>query len=69
MQSAWTFRLPRIDRITNASRYCHGYAWYNLDRMEMNLILETDEAIVSDLRAMTAQVPGLGSTEGMAGFG
>ncbi len=59
-----------IDRIT--SRFpslVMGMREYNLDHMEMNLILETDEAIVSDLRAMTAQVPGLGSTDGMASFG
>ncbi|PAU73381.1 hypothetical protein [Vreelandella alkaliphila] len=59
-----------IDRITNRfPGLVMGMREYNLDRMEMNLILETDETIVSDLRAMTAQVPGLGSTEGMASFG
>ncbi|MCH4811840.1 hypothetical protein [Vreelandella neptunia] len=59
-----------IDRIT--SRFpglAMGAREYSLDRMEMNLILETDEDIVSDLRALTTQVPGLGSTEGMASFG
>ncbi|MCW4148724.1 hypothetical protein OM427_04165 [Halomonas sp. 18H] len=59
-----------IDRIT--SRFpglVMGMREYNQDRMEMNVILETDEAIVSDLRALTTQVPGLGSTEGMASFG
>ncbi len=59
-----------IDRIT--SRFpglAMGAREYSLDRMEMNLILEADEDIVSDLRALTTQVPGLGSTEGMASFG
>lgn len=59
-----------IDRIT--SRFpglVMGMREYNLDRMEMNLILETDEEIVTDLRALTTQVPGLGSTGGMASFG
>lgn len=59
-----------IDRIT--SRFpglVMGMREYNLDGLEMNLILETDEGIVSDLRALTTQVPGLGSTEGMASLG
>ncbi|MBT2785278.1 MULTISPECIES: hypothetical protein [unclassified Halomonas] len=59
-----------IDRIT--SRFpgvVIGSREYKLDRMEMNFILETDEEIVSDLRALTTQVPGLGSTEGMASIG
>lgn len=59
-----------IDRIT--SRFpglVMGMREYSLDGMEMNLILETDEYIVSDLRALTTQVPGLGSTAGMASFG
>ena len=59
-----------IDRIT--SRFpglAMGAREYSLERMEMNLILETDEGIVSDLRALTTQVPGLGSSEGMASFG
>lgn len=59
-----------IDRITNrVPGLVMGMREYNLDRMEMNLILETDEDIVSDLRALTTQVPGLGSTGGMASFG
>ncbi|MFC7369423.1 hypothetical protein [Vreelandella zhaodongensis] len=59
-----------IDRITRRfPGLVMGMREYNLDRMEMNLILETDKHIVSDLRAMTAQVPGLGSSEGMASFG
>ncbi|EHJ93301.1 hypothetical protein [Vreelandella boliviensis] len=59
-----------IDRIT--SRFpglVMGTREYNLDRMEVNFILETDEDIVSDLRALTTQVPGLGSTGGIASFG
>ncbi|WP_151703401.1 hypothetical protein [Nitrincola alkalilacustris] len=59
-----------IDRIT--SRFpglVMGMREYNLNRMEINAILVTDKDIVSDLRAITAQVPGLGSTEGMASFG
>ncbi|KPQ26567.1 hypothetical protein [Halomonas sp. HL-93] len=59
-----------IDRIT--SRFpglVMGMREYNQDRMEMNVILETDEEIVSDLRALTTQVPGLGSTDGMASIG
>ncbi|SDO10319.1 hypothetical protein [Vreelandella arcis] len=59
-----------IDRIT--SRFpglVMGMREYNQDRMEMNVILETDEAIVTDLRALTTQVPGLGSTEGIASVG
>ncbi|SER93694.1 hypothetical protein SAMN04487958_104256 [Vreelandella subterranea] len=59
-----------IDRLT--SRFpglLLGMREYNQDRMEMNVILETDESIVTDLRALTTQVPGLGSTEGMASFG
>ncbi|MCA1773344.1 MAG: hypothetical protein LC677_12340 [Halomonas sp.] len=59
-----------IDRIT--SRFpglVLGMREYNQDRMEMNVILETDEEIVSDLRAMTTQVPGLGSTDGVASIG
>ncbi|QNI03679.1 hypothetical protein HXW73_12490 [Halomonas sp. SH5A2] len=59
-----------IDRLT--SRFpglVMGMREYNQDRMEMNVILETDEAIVSDLRALTTQVPGLGSTEGIASIG
>ncbi|MCL7928616.1 hypothetical protein [Halomonas llamarensis] len=59
-----------IDRIT--SRFpglVMGMREYNQDRIEMNVILETDEAIVSDLRALTTQVPGLGSTEGIASIG
>lgn len=59
-----------IDRITGRfPGLVLGMREYNQDRMEMNVILETDEAIVSDLRALTTQVPGLGSTEGMASFG
>ncbi|MGY4879088.1 hypothetical protein ACLUEY_14550 [Vreelandella aquamarina] len=59
-----------IDRITNrVPGLAIGMREYNLDRMEINLILQTDEGIVSDLRAMTAQVPGLGSSEGIASFG
>lgn len=59
-----------IDRITRRlPGLVMGMREYNLDRMEMNLILATDEDVVSDLRAMAAQVPGLGSTEGMASFG
>ena len=59
-----------IDRITNRiPGLVMGMREYSRDRMEMNLILETDEGIVSDLRAMTAQVPGLGSSEGVASFG
>lgn len=59
-----------IDRIT--SRFpglVMGMREYSLDGLEMNLILETDEGIVSDLQALTTQVPGLGSTEGMASLG
>ena len=59
-----------IDRLT--SRFpglVMGMREYSLDGLEMNLILETDEGIVSDLRALTTQVPGLGSTEGMASLG
>ncbi|RBI68907.1 hypothetical protein DQ400_05990 [Vreelandella sulfidaeris] len=59
-----------IDRIT--SRFpglVMGMREYNLDGLEMNIILETDEGIVSDLRALTTQVPGLGSAEGMASLG
>jgi len=59
-----------IDRITNRiPGLVMGMREYSLDRMEMNLILETDEDIVSDLRALTTQVPGLGSTRGMASLG
>lgn len=59
-----------IDRITNRlPGLVMGMREYNQERMEMNLILETDEEIVSDLRALTTQVPGLGSTEGMASLG
>lgn len=59
-----------IERIT--SRFpglVLGMREYNLNRVEMNLILATDKDIVSDLRALTVQVPGLGSTEGIASFG
>ncbi|WP_447895376.1 hypothetical protein [Vreelandella sp. GE22] len=38
-------------------------------RSEMNLIVETDDAIVSDLRRLVTDVPGLGSKEGLASFG
>ncbi|MGY0553650.1 hypothetical protein ACW17M_10615 [Vreelandella sp. 2A-K22] len=59
-----------IDRITNRfPGLVMGSRENDLDRMEMNLILETDEDIVSDLRTLTTQVPGLGSTEGMASYG
>ncbi len=59
-----------IDRITGRfPGLAMGTREYSLEGMEMNLILETDEEIVSDLRALTTQVPGLGSTEGMASFG
>lgn len=59
-----------IDRLTGRfPGLVMGMREYNQERMEMNVILETDEAIVSDLRALTTQVPGLGSTEGMASFG
>lgn len=59
-----------IDRIT--SRFpgvVMGTRENDLENMEMNLILETDEEIVSDLRALITQVPGLGNTEGMASIG
>ncbi|CAN0536374.1 unnamed protein product [Ectocarpus sp. 12 AP-2014] len=59
-----------IDRITGRlPGLVMGMREYNLDRIEMNVILETDEEIVSDLRALTTQVPGLGSAKGMASFG
>ncbi|WP_409522699.1 hypothetical protein [Nitrincola sp. MINF-07-Sa-05] len=59
-----------IDRITNRfPGLVIGAREYNLNRMEMNIILATDKDIVSDLRAVTAYVPGLGSTDGMASFG
>lgn len=59
-----------IDRITSRlPGLVMGMREYNSDRMEMNLILETDEDIVSDLRALTTKVPGFGSAEGMASFG
>ncbi|WP_447928290.1 hypothetical protein [Vreelandella sp. EE27] len=38
-------------------------------RSEMNLIVETDDAIVSDLRRLVTDVPGLGSKEGLTSFG
>ncbi|WGI26389.1 hypothetical protein QEN58_04805 [Halomonas alkaliantarctica] len=59
-----------IDRITSRlPGLVMGMREYNDERMEMNLILETDEDIVSDLRALTTQVPGFGSAGGMASFG
>ncbi|HDZ48183.1 hypothetical protein LCGC14_0026470 [marine sediment metagenome] len=59
-----------IDRITSRlPGLVMGMREYNLDRMEMNVILQTDEEIVSDLRALTTQVPGLGSSHGIASFG
>lgn len=59
-----------IDRLTSRlPGLVMGMREYNIDRMEMNLILETDEDIVSDLRALTTKVPGFGSAGGMASFG
>ncbi|OJA07033.1 hypothetical protein [Halomonas sp. QHL1] len=59
-----------IDRLTSRlPGLVMGMREYNLDGMEMNLILETDEDIVSDLRALTTKVPGFGSAGGMASFG
>lgn len=59
-----------IDRITSRlPGLVMGAREYSPERIEMNLILETDEEIVSDLRALTTQVPGLGSAEGMASLG
>ncbi|MDQ7730757.1 hypothetical protein [Halomonas sp. SpR8] len=59
-----------IDRITDRfPGLVMGAREYSADRIEMNLILETDEEIVSDLRALTTQVPGLGSTQGLASLG
>lgn len=59
-----------IDRITSRlPGLVMGAREYSPERIEMNLILETDEEIVSDLRALTTQVPGLGSAEGIASLG
>lgn len=59
-----------IDRITSRlPGLVMGAREYSPERIEMNLILETDEEIVSDLRALTTQVPGLGSAEGTASLG
>lgn len=59
-----------IDRLTGRfPGLAMGISEYNTDRVETNFILRTDEGIVSDLRGLTTQVPGLGSSAGMANFG
>lgn len=59
-----------IDRLTGRfPGLAMGMREYSTDRVELNFILKTDEGIVSDLRGLTTQVPGFGSSEGMASVG
>lgn len=59
-----------IDRLTGRfPGLVMGMREYSLERMEVNLILQTDEEIVGDLRDMIAPVPGMGATNGIASAG